>query len=78
MRPDTIADDVAKTLLLERIKMKRSNHVLLIKKLPFSTSEADLVQNFNVGAAEASRLTPSPPTKWFPIPPGAALQPPLV
>lgn len=42
-------------------KMKRSNHVLLIKNLPFSTSEADLVQMFGrFGGLERVIL---PPTK---------------
>lgn len=42
-------------------KTKRSNHVLLIKNLPFSTSEADLVQMFGrFGSLERVIL---PPTK---------------
>ena len=42
-------------------KMNRSNHVLLIKNLPFSTSEADLMQMFGrFGRLERVIL---PPTK---------------
>jgi len=59
VRLDTIAEDVAKILLLEGRKMKRSNHVLPIKKLPISTSEADLVQMLGSLERGILRLTQS-------------------